>query len=232
MNLEQILLTVSNSIGNADFTIIIYVVSALFIVFWIFVLGWVWIDSGERTTNKMTRLVGVILVAVLNIIGLIIYLIVRPKQTIQELYWADLERRYLKYETAELGDCPNCGFSLQPGFNICPKCKYEIKINCKGCQMWIDKTYTYCPFCAKATRQVEEGEEVIASNEEMEEEINKSKEEAISVVTGNKTKYVDRHGILSKIKGEISKIFKKKEKKVVKKVVSKKKVSKKNKKKR
>jgi hypothetical protein len=232
MDLEQFLLKFTEGVGNANFTTILYMVLGLFIIFWLFVLGWVWIDSGERTTNSITRALSIVIVLFLNIIGLIIYLIVRPKQTIQELYWVDLERRYLKYETAELGDCPSCGLSLQPGFNVCPACKYGIKTLCKGCQMWIDKTYAYCPFCAKATKQMDEVTQEM-NNETMAGEINKSKEEAIKVVVGNKTKYVDRHGILSKIKEEGLKLFQNKKKELPGKSVIKRKITKtKNNKKR
>ncbi len=33
----------------------------------------------------------------------------------------DLERRYLKYETSELGDCPRCGSQLYPGMSFVHK---------------------------------------------------------------------------------------------------------------
>lgn len=211
MNPEQALLQFVEGIGNTDFSIIITLIQLAFVAFWIVVLGWVWVDASERTTNFFMKLMAVILVAVLNILGLIIYLLLRPKQTIQELYWADLERRYLKYETAELGDCKNCKFSLQPGFNICPKCGVQLKKQCANCHVWVDKSYTYCPFCTSTVGTPVVRREVVAPvvPEKMEEAVNKSKEEAIKVVEGNKTKYVDRQGVLSKVKGEVTSFLKK-----------------------
>jgi RNA polymerase subunit RPABC4/transcription elongation factor Spt4 len=206
MNPELALLNFIDGIATTDFSIIIEVIKYAFIGFWLIVVGWVWVDSGERTTHLTSRILGVIVVGVLNLLGLVIYLLVRPKQTIQELYWADLERRYLKYETSELGDCQNCKHSLQPGFNVCPNCGFQIKKQCGRCNVWVEKSYAYCPFCASGFANVvaakEEVVEVVQTPDVMQVELNKSKEEAIKVVEGNQTKYVDRHGALHKVKGD------------------------------
>lgn len=209
MDLENLLLTSIEKISSTDFSIVILFVEVFFFAFWVIVLGWVWVDSGERTTNVFVRVVSVLVVALLNVLGLIIYLIVRPKHTIQELYWADLERRYLKYETNELGDCPQCGLGLQPGFNVCPRCGLKLKVMCSGCNVWVDKAYSFCPYCATGiSREVQVEQSV--SPEQMQGEVNKSKTEAIKAVEGNKTKYVDRHGILTRFKQEFKAVFAKK----------------------
>lgn len=204
MNLEQALLAFVENISNTDFSLMIMLIQFLFIGFWIIVVGWIWVDSGERTTNLLVRVTSTVLVAVFNVVGLIVYLIVRSKQTIQDLYWADLERRYLKYETSELGDCPNCKLSFQPGFNICPRCGYDIKKQCKGCNIWVDKSYRFCPFCRAPFEDVVKVTEKVESVEQMATEVNKAKEEAIKVVEGDQTKYVDRHGVVSKVRKDFA----------------------------
>lgn len=212
MNPEVAVLKFIEGLAKTDFSMIIELLKYSYFAFWIVVVGWVWVDSGERSTNTASRVLSVILVGLLNILGLIIYMLLRPRQTIQELYWLDLERRYLKYETNELGDCPNCSTSLQPGFNVCPNCGYQIKKQCSRCNVWVDKSYAYCPFCSSGfanviNNRVESLEPVVS--EVMEQEVNKSKEEAIKVVEGNQTKYVDRHGALTKFKGDFKNFLKK-----------------------
>lgn len=221
MDFEVLILNFVENIANTNFSLVINILQLVFVIFWIFVLGWVWVDAGERTTKTSSKVVSVVLVGVLNIVGLLIYLIIRPKQTLQDLYWIDLERRFLKYETAELGDCPNCKSSLQPGYNMCPKCGFSIKQQCTGCQVWIDRNYNYCPFCgmtvtvntskdstlseivatkdaiiAAKDRAIEAKESVILSKEE----IIKTKEAAIQSVENDKTKYVERGGVVGSVK--------------------------------
>jgi hypothetical protein len=118
------------NVGNIDFRIVWQIFLYGLAVFWFVVLYWVWLDSGDRTSNKASKISYVLLVASFEHNWFLIYLIIRPGQTIEEIYWADLERRYLKYETAELGDCPKCGRQLYPGYTFCPNCRNKIKRKC------------------------------------------------------------------------------------------------------
>lgn len=203
----------------------------LFIIFWGIVLGWVWLDSSSRTSNQYLRIFSVFLVLFLNILGLIIYLIMRPSQTIEEIYWADLERRYLKYETAELGDCPKCAYQLQPGFVHCPSCEYELKVKCDKCDVWIDKDWNSCAYCGTENsekRKRKDKEEV--SVEEMAEQIKASKEEAVETVESKKTRYAVRTGIVEYIFSSVRKVISELKKKIVKKKKTKSNIKKKSKK--
>ena len=187
--METFLLNLLNGVGQINFQIVSKLFILVFVVFWIVVLDWVWMDSGERTTNKKARIIYVLLVLFLNIFGWIIYLIIRPSQTIEQIYWADLERRYLKYETAELGDCAKCGAQLYPGYTFCPKCGLEIKKKCKACGMYIEKDSEYCAFCGQKVSSEVVVEEQAPSKEVMEQQIQASKEEAAKVVESEQTRY-------------------------------------------
>jgi len=187
--METFLLNLLNGVGQINFQIVSKLFILVFVVFWIVVLDWVWMDSGERTTNRKARIIYVLLVLFLNIFGWIIYLIIRPSQTIEQIYWADLERRYLKYETAELGDCAQCGAQLYLGYTFCPKCGLEIKKKCRACGMYIEKDSEYCAFCGQKVAADAVVEEQVPSKEVMEQQIQASKEEAAKVVESEQTRY-------------------------------------------
>jgi hypothetical protein len=197
--MEEFILNLLESIGDIDFSFVWQIFFYGLIVFWLVVLYWVWLDSGDRTSNKIVRCSYVLLVAVLNVIGLIIYLIIRPGQTIEEIYWADLERRYLKYETAELGDCPQCGRQLFPGYTFCPNCRYKIKRRCKNCQVFIDKKNKFCPHCGQEVKKRRSPEEASPSKEVMEEQIKATKEEAADAVESKKTRYSRKGGFVVRV---------------------------------
>jgi hypothetical protein len=197
--MEEFILNLLESIGDIDFSFVWQIFFYGLIVFWLVVLYWVWLDSGDRTSNKIVRCSYVLLVAVLNVIGLIIYLIIRPEQTIEEIYWADLERRYLKYETAELGDCPQCGRQLFPGYTFCPNCRYQIKKRCKNCQVFIDKKNKFCPHCGQEVKKRRSPEEASPSKEVMEEQIKATKEEATDAVESKKTRYSRKGGFAVRV---------------------------------
>lgn len=197
--MEDFILNLLETAGSIDFKFVWQVFSYGLVVFWLVVLYWVWLDSGERTSNKTVKISYVILVAVLNVVGLLIYLIIRPSQTIEEIYWADLERRYLKYETAELGDCPKCGSQLFPGYTFCPNCRYKLKMKCPRCNVYVDKKDKFCPHCGQELRKRRSPDQEFPTKEVMQQQIQATKEEVKEVVESEKTRYSQKGGIAMKI---------------------------------
>jgi len=189
MNLENFILGFFDFVGNIDFNIFGTALFVLLGLFWIVLIGWVWIDSGERTSNTSYRVIYLLLVIILNIPGLIIYFIIRPSETIEQIYWADLERRYLKYETAELGDCSKCGSQLLPGYIYCTNCGNEIKKKCPTCGVMIGKNVKFCAYCGTQVGSRAVKEEEYPSVEVMEQQILASKEEATDTVESKRLRY-------------------------------------------
>lgn len=198
--IETALLNFLNTIGNINFLTVGLIVGAIFVIFWLVVLDWVWLDSGERTTSRAARICYLLLVLILNILGWIIYLIIRPSQTIEQIYWSDLERRYLKFETLELGDCPKCGTQLYPGYVYCPKCGIELKIKCGQCGTYIEKNSAYCPFCGNDLGDAKSSKEVLPTKEVMEQQIEATRQEAVEAVDTSQVKYsVKKKGVTVKL---------------------------------
>ncbi|HBB64479.1 hypothetical protein A3K02_02315 [candidate division WS6 bacterium RIFOXYD1_FULL_33_8] len=187
--MENFILGFFDFVGNLNFDMLGTFLSFVLVIFWLVLIGWVWIDSGERTSKKSIRITYLLLVIILNIPGLIIYLIIRPSETIEEIYWADLERRYLKFETSELGDCPKCGSQLFPGFVFCTNCGFEIKKKCPSCGMLINKDHKHCEYCGTQVRERAVGEEQYPNAQVMEQQVLASKEHATQTVESKRTKY-------------------------------------------
>lgn len=189
MGLEKFILTFFDFVGGINFNIFSFVLILLFIIFWLVIVGWVWIDSSERTSRKGLRFVYMLLAIVLNIPGLIIYLIIRPSETIEEIYWADLERRYLKFETSELGDCPKCGHQLYPGYVFCTNCGFELKKRCPKCNVLINKDHKFCEYCGEQIRDRAMEQEKYPDVAVMEQQIIATKEHATETVESKRTRY-------------------------------------------
>lgn len=199
MELENFVLGAFDFIGNLDFNMFSFVLGFLFIIFWLVIVGWVWVDSGERTSKNSIRFVYILIVAILNIPGLIIYLIIRPSETIEEIYWADLERRYLKFETAELGDCSKCGHQLLPGYVFCTNCGNEIKVRCPKCNVFVDKDHKHCEFCGFQIRDRAVQQEKYPDVAVMEQQIIATKEHATETVESKRTRYKTGNSFVVKL---------------------------------
>jgi RNA polymerase subunit RPABC4/transcription elongation factor Spt4 len=43
--------------------------------------------------------------------------------------------------------CPQCGNSVQSGFNFCPQCNYKLGPGCPQCHRVVSLADVYCPYC-------------------------------------------------------------------------------------
>ncbi len=205
--MEDFILDFFDTIGEINFDSAIKFLGIILVIFWIVVLYWVWFDASERSSSTFVKICYVLLVGILNIIGLIIYLLIRPSRTIEEIYWGDLERRYLKYETAELGDCPQCGAQLAPGYIYCPNCRYELKVKCSHCGIYVDRGNTYCPNCGSTIADdAEFAPDLVPTMEVMKEQIETSKEKVQEAVKSKRIRYATEVGIAEKFNEFASKI--------------------------
>jgi len=203
MNLEDIILDFFDFVGNIDFNIFGTLFVVALVVFWLVIIGWVWVDSSERTSKKGLKVGYILLVIFFNIFGLIIYLIIRPSETIEEIYWEDLERRYLKYETSELGDCPRCGSQLYPGYVFCTNCGYRLKVKCPQCGVLIDKDHVFCEYCGFKIKERATVQEEHPTVKVMEEQITATKREAEKTVESKMTKYKTGNSFVVKLGNSI-----------------------------
>ena len=203
MNLENIILDFFDFVGNIDFNMFGTLFVVALVVFWLVIIGWVWVDSSERTSKKGLKVGYILLVIFFNIFGLIIYLIIRPSETIEEIYWEDLERRYLKYETSELGDCPRCGSQLYPGYVFCTNCGYRLKVKCPQCGVLIDKDHVFCEYCGFKIKERATVQEEHPTVKVMEEQITATKREAEKTVESKMTKYKTGNSFVVKLGNSI-----------------------------
>ncbi|MCD4756114.1 hypothetical protein K8R20_00650 [bacterium] len=206
MNFEEFVLGAVESIAGADYNLLGTLLGIVSLIFWVVVISWIWVDSGERTTSRWMR-VFYAFIGIIPVLGWIIYLIVRPPETIDEIYWGDLERRYLKYETSELNDCPRCATQLYPGYIYCPNCKCPLKTKCPQCEVYVSVNYKYCTTCGYQMKKRAVKEE-IPSTQTMQKQIDATKEEAHQSVKAKKSRYKIEINFVGKIGESVIKGYK------------------------
>src|SRR5207253_754628 len=87
-------------------------------------------------------------VAVMNLPGLLIYLILRPSNTLVEAYERSLEEESLLQDIESRLACPNCQQRVQGDFLVCPNCLSQLKRQCPHCSKVLLLKWSVCPYCA------------------------------------------------------------------------------------
>lgn len=152
--MEDAILSTVTWLEDVDFAIVFRGMGIGLVLFWFVIVGWVAIDASDRFRSVWPRILSVALVLFVPLFGLLIYLVVRPKMTIEEEKWTALERRYLNFETAGLDDCPVCGYELMPNFVYCPSCGEELRVKCESCDIFLEPDWYTCPFCGEDREHV------------------------------------------------------------------------------
>lgn len=121
---------------------------AFLVIFWLSLVIWAFRDIRARTQDFLSQVLAVVLVAVFPIGGLFIYLILRPRQTLAEIYERQLEEESLLAEMTERQTCSNCHARIEGDFQVCPSCGQKLKRSCPKCERLLELRWTFCPYCA------------------------------------------------------------------------------------
>jgi hypothetical protein len=128
----------------------LFFLPAAFIILWGAVLLWVYRDAQKRGMNGILWL---LLVLIGNVIGLLIYAIVRSETPVRRPQ-APPEPTACCPPTT----CPSCGKPVGPGYAFCPYCGKSLKRTCPSCGKPVEEDWKVCPVCgadlrSDATRQ-------------------------------------------------------------------------------
>jgi RNA polymerase subunit RPABC4/transcription elongation factor Spt4 len=119
----------------------------LFII-WVASVLWVYKDIRSRTRDVISQAVGVGIAVVLPIIGLPVYLVVRPGETLSETYVRQLEQEAILSDLHSISACPNCRRPVEDEFLVCAHCATPLREACRRCGKLLQFSWRNCPYCA------------------------------------------------------------------------------------
>ena len=115
---------------------------------WLALIIWTFRDMRARSRDIFAQILAALLVAVLTLPGLLIYLILRPKETLAEAYERSLEEEALLQSIEDVEHCPGCGSRVHSDYLVCPSCNTKLKKACRSCGRAINLRWNVCPYCA------------------------------------------------------------------------------------
>lgn len=133
---------------SAAFTVMIVYMGMIVAAFWLAMVIWTYRDMRARSRDGLAQALVALMVAVLTLPGLLIYVFLRPRETLSEAYERSLEEEALLQEIEEKPTCPGCGQRVQTNWQACPYCHTRLKKPCVACRSLIELSWNLCPYCA------------------------------------------------------------------------------------
>jgi RNA polymerase subunit RPABC4/transcription elongation factor Spt4 len=132
--------------------------AALFVAFltatWVAAVIWAFRDIRSRTRDIFAQILATLLVFVFfplfPVPGLILYFLLRPRETLSDIYERSLEEEALLQGIEERMACPSCNRRIEEDFLICPGCHTRLKKPCPACRRRLHLKWRICPYCGEA----------------------------------------------------------------------------------
>lgn len=109
---------------------------------------WTFRDIRSRSRDAFAHILAAALVFLFSLPGLLLYLMLRPRETLAEQYERALEEEALLQDIEERLVCPGCQRKVEPDFMVCPACRTQLKARCRHCGRLLHPKWTLCPYCA------------------------------------------------------------------------------------
>ena len=137
------------AIGTILLAIVAFI-SAFTAALWLALVIWTFRDMRLRSRDIFAQLLAPLVVLIFGPLGMLIYLILRPQETLAEVYARTLEEEALLQDiTEEQPVCPECKHRIEPDFILCPACHTELRKACPHCGRLMLMRWEICPYCAE-----------------------------------------------------------------------------------
>jgi len=127
--------------------ILVAVLSGFFVAFTIAIVVWTFRDMRSRSRDILAQILAALVVLIFNIPGLLIYYLMRPKETLAEGYERALSEEALLQDIEEKQACPGCKQAIQSDYMVCPNCHTKLRKPCVNCGKPLHLKWGICPYC-------------------------------------------------------------------------------------
>ena len=129
--------------------LVVALAASYWAILWLSAVIWTYRDMRDRGSDSLSQMVAVLMVLVFNLPGLILYLILRPHETLAEAYVRNLETEAMMHEMNEQEVCFACQKHVRPDFVYCPHCRTRLQETCGNCGKPFNLNWAVCAYCGR-----------------------------------------------------------------------------------
>ncbi|MBI3958819.1 MAG: zinc ribbon domain-containing protein [Chloroflexi bacterium] len=127
--------------------IVVALLGAFLFAFWIAMGIWTFNDIRSRTRDWLAIGLACLLTLIFPLVGLILYMMIRPKDTLADVYDRALEEEAILRELEESVTCHECGVPVKGEWVFCPNCHAQQQYACANCGTLVRQEWDICVRC-------------------------------------------------------------------------------------
>lgn len=136
----------SNTIATV-IGILVALLGAFLFAFWVAMGIWTFNDIRSRTRDWLAIGLASLLVMIFPLVGLILYFMIRPRETLADVFDRALEEESLLRELEATLSCHRCGLPVQDAWNYCSNCHSQLRFACPTCGKPMRHEWSICVSC-------------------------------------------------------------------------------------
>ncbi len=129
--------------------LVVAFLGAYLFALWVSMLIWTFRDVRARSRDIFTQVLAVAMVLIFNVAGLLLYFILRPRETLAEKYERELAEEAMLQDIEERQVCPLCHHKIAAEYLLCPNCHTKLHKKCENCGRTLNLKWNVCPYCAE-----------------------------------------------------------------------------------
>ena len=142
--------SVSGFFDSGYFTAFLRMLALFAIALWVALAFWTAKDARRRIDDPVIVAVCVAVAVLFGPLGVMIYLILRPPEYLDDVRERELEIRAMERRLGADMVCPYCRNPAESSFLSCPHCGTKLKNACRRCKSPLDPEWRLCPYCETA----------------------------------------------------------------------------------
>ncbi len=127
--------------------IFVALMGAFFFAFWVAMGIWTLNDIRSRTRDWLAIVLASLLVLIFPLVGLVLYMMIRPRETLADVFDRALEEESLLRELEATLSCHRCGVPVQDNWNFCSSCHSQLRFACSSCGKAMRQEWSICVSC-------------------------------------------------------------------------------------
>jgi len=146
--------SVMEFISSPTFGTLQIVVLSYLGLLWLAIIIWVTRDSINRSSSLLFQTFAILINIVVPILGVLLYLIIRPSKSNMERYYEELEHKMLMEGSEERSTtCEKCLNVVDKDYTFCPNCGAKTKKSCTKCKKHFPGIWDICPYCGNEQKE-------------------------------------------------------------------------------